>query len=107
MRYVRDGEEETPALRRLRWLVMSLMVVLMVSIVAIAATIVIRLGFGGASIPAKAERFALPAGEVVGMGQGVGTVMFLVRGGDGVQRLYVFDADTGGAPVSVSIVERD
>ena len=109
MRYAPEDEEELPTLRRLRRLVMALMVVLMLAILAIAATIVIRLGFGVGSGPGPvaAERFAVPAGEVVSLGQGDGTVLFLVRGADGVERLHVFDAEEGGAPVSTTVVERE
>ena len=86
---------------------MALMVVLMLAILAIAATIVIRLGFGAGSGPVAAERFTLPKGEVVGIGQGEGTVLFLIRGADGIERLHVFDAEDGGLPVSVSVVGRE
>lgn len=85
---------------------MALMVVLMLAILTIAGTIVIRLGFGGGAKPVDAASFALPAGEVVSLGRGEGTVMFLVRGEDGVERLHVFDADDGGAPMSTTVVER-
>lgn len=85
---------------------MALMLVLMLSILAIATIIVIRLGFGGGG-PVAAGRFDLPAGEVVGLGRNEGTVLFQVRGEDGVERLYVFDEDEGGAPISVSVVGRD
>ena len=85
---------------------MALMVVLMLAILTIAATIVIRLGFGGGSGPIAAENFDVPPGEVVGLGQGEGTALFLIRGADGIERLYVFDAAKGGAPVSTSTVRR-
>ena len=109
MRYAPEDEEEPPVLRRLRLMVMALIVVLMLGILAIAATIVIRLGFGvgDGAAPVAADRFVLPEGEVTGMGQGEGTVLFLVRGADGVERLVVFDAETGGAPVSTTPVERE
>lgn len=86
---------------------MALMVVLMVGILLIAGTIVIRLGFDGGAEVVDAENFVLPEGEVIGMGQGRGTVLFLIRGADGAERLHVFDAAKGGAPVSVSGVSRE
>jgi len=106
MRYARDNEEETPGIRRLRRLVMALMVVLMLSILAIAATIVIRLGLGAGG-PVAADRFDLPMGQVVGLGRGEGTVLFLVRGQDGQERLYTFDATEGGPPLSVTDIARE
>ena len=107
MRYAAEDEEEAPSLRRLRRLVMALMVVLMISILTIAATIVIRLGFGGGSGPIDASRLSVPPGEVLSLGQGDGTVLMLVRGEDGVERLYVFDDTAGGAPVSETVVDRE
>lgn len=107
MRYAQEDEAEIPSLRRLRRMVMALLVVLMLAILTIAATIVIRLGFGTTGGPVAARQFSLPQGEVVGIGQGEGTVLFLIRGDDGVERLHVFDADRGGAPVSVSVVARE
>ncbi len=85
---------------------MALMVVLMLAIVAIAATVVIRLGFGLGHGAVEAGQFTLPEGEVLSVGRGEGTVLFLVRAEDGVQTLYVFDADDGGAPVSATVVSR-
>ena len=107
MRYAPEDEEEIPSLRRLRRLVMALMVVLMLAILTIAATIVIRLGFPAGSGPVDASTLAVPPGEVIGMGQGEGTVLMLVRGEDGVERLFVFDADDGGAPISRTVVDRE
>ena len=78
---------------------------------AIAATIVIRLGFGVgeafSSGPVDAERFALPAGaEIVAVGRGPGTVMFVLREPEGVEALHVFDASTG-ARESRSEIKRE
>ena len=106
MRYAPEDEEEAPSVRRLRRLVMALMLVLMLSILTIAATIVIRLGFGGGSGPVNAESLQVPPGELVGMGQGEGTVLFLIRDADGTERLHVFDDSDGGAPISSTIIER-
>ena len=63
MSYVPEGEEEPPQIRRLRVMVMVLLVVLMLGIVTIAATIVIRLGLGGAP-----QAQALTA-EAIGQGR--------------------------------------
>ena len=107
MRYAPEDEEEVPSLRRLRRMVMALMVVLMLAIVAIAATLVIRLGFGLGHGAVDAERFALPPGDVLSIGRGEGTVLFLVRAADGVETLYVFDSDDGGAPASATVIDRN
>jgi Family of unknown function (DUF6476) len=107
-----DDEFPEPAhLRRLRWLVTGLTVVLILGVLAIAATIVIRLGFGVGEAfsggPVRAERFALPAGaEIVAVGRGPGTVMFVLRGADGTEALHVYDEATG-APESRSAIMRD
>ena len=79
-------------------MVMVLLVVLILGIVTIAATIVIRLGFAGdvsgRAKPVTAERIALPPGEIVSVGQGNGTVLFVLRRPDGAERLHVFDAQS-------------
>ena len=100
MRYTADEDaEEPPHLRRLRRMVMALLVVLMLGIVTIAATIVIRLGFaperGETAGPVMAEKFELPAGEIVSTGRGAGSVLFVLRSPDGAERLHVFDAGSG------------
>jgi hypothetical protein len=103
-----DDFPEPPRLRRLRWLVSGLTVALIVGVLAIAATIVIRLGFGigEATGPVTAERFALPAGEIVSVGRGSGTVLFVLRLPDGAERLLVFDESTG-EPAGASVIARD
>ena len=78
---------------------------------AIAATVVIRLGFGVgdafSSGPIRAERFDLPAGaEIVAVGRGPETVLFVLRDADGAEWLHVFD-DATGALDSRSAIERD
>lgn len=86
---------------------MALLVVLMLGIVTIAATIVIRLGFGGdAASGVAAEGLVLPAGEIISTGQGDGTVLFVVRGDDGAEVLYVYDAKSG-AQLSETQVNRE
>ncbi len=106
-----DDEFIEPAhLRRLRLLVTGLTVVLIVGVLAIAATIVIRLGFGvGEALsggPVRADRFELPEGaEIVALGRGSGTVMFVLRGPDGAEALHVFD-EASGEPESRSAIMR-
>lgn len=102
---------EPPQLRRLRWLVTGLTVVLILGVLAIAGTIVIRLGFGvGEAVsagPIRAERFVLPPeAEIVAVGRGPATVMFVLRGRDGAETLQVFDEATG-APVSLTVIARE
>lgn len=107
----RDDEYPEPSsLRRLRWLVTGLTVALIVGVLAIASTIVIRLGFGIGEAsrdgPVRAERFALPAGaEIVAVGRGAGTVLFVLRGPAG-EGLHVFD-DATGALESRSAIARE
>ena len=110
---VHDPDEfpEPPQLRRLRRLVTWLMIVLIVGVLAIAGTIVIRLGFGVGEVlsggPIRAERFRLPAGaEIIAVGRGRGTVMFVLRRPDGAEALHAFDAATG-QPVSQSEILRE
>jgi len=108
MRYAAEDEEEPPALRRLRLLVMVMMVVLMIGILTIAATIVIRLGFGGAAAtaePVSASELIVPQGEVLATGQGPGTVHVLLRSPDGEEVLLVYDAGSG-AQISATKVTR-
>ena len=105
-----DDFPEPAHLRRLRLLVTGLTVVLIVGVLAIAATIVIRLGFGiGEAFsggPVRAERFDLPAGaEIVAVGRGSGTVMFVLRSADGTEGLHVFD-EASGALESRSAIGR-
>lgn len=99
MRYAPEDEPELPHLRRLRLMVMALMGVLMLGILAIAATIVIRLGFGsdsGAVVGVSAASIALPAdAEVIATGQGPGTVHVTLRASDGTESLWILDAETG------------
>jgi hypothetical protein len=104
-----DAFPEPPGLRRLRWLVTGLMVALIVGVLSIAATIVIRLGFLGGRdvVPVTAPAFRLPeAQEVLAVGRGQGTVLFLLRAPDGTESLHAFDERTG-APASVSAVTRE
>ena len=99
MRYAPEDEPELPHLKRLRLMVMALIAVLMIGILAIAATIVIRLGFGGEAGGAagiSADRLAIPSGyEIVASGQGDGTVHLTLRDPRGEMALHIYDASTG------------
>ncbi len=98
-------------MRRLRWMVTTLTVVLILGVLTIAGTIVIRLGFGfGEAVSAgaiRAERFVLPPeAAIVAVGRGSGTVLFVLRGPNGAETLQVFDEATG-APVSRTAIARE
>ena len=110
MRYAAsEDEEELPHLRRLRRMVMALMVVLMLGIVAIAATIVIRLGLGGddpVPRPITAASLILPADhQIIATGRGPGEVHFTVVSPDGAELLIVLDA-ASGAERSRTLITR-
>lgn len=73
-----------------------LIVVLIVGVTVIAGTIVVRLGFGGGPRTVSAEQIVLPAGQTVtAVGEGQGTVLFVLRDGDGREALYRYSASTG------------
>ena len=109
MSYVPEGEEEPPHLRRLRLLVMVLGIVLILGIVTIAATIVIRLGFGGegeVSGTVSASSVILPEGHtIIATGQGSGTLHVITRGPDGAETIHIFHA-TSGAKLNQTRIER-
>lgn len=110
MVFQRDDDDfpEPPQVRRLRLLVSSLMVVLILGVLTIAATIVIRVGFGigEGGGPVTADRFSLPPGEIVAVGRGSGTVLFVLRDKAGDERLLVFDEETGEPAGAGAIVRR-
>lgn len=89
---------------------MALMVVLMVGILLIAGTIVIRLGFGAGEadmVRIEADAVTLPEGvEIVTVGQGAGTLLFVVRDGSG-ERLLIRDAVTGEPKGETRILRGD
>lgn len=111
-----DPEElpEPPTLRRLRLLVSTLMVALILGILSVAAVLVIRLGgIAPAAAPVPeltpiaADALRLPAGaEVQAIGRAGGEILVLSRDSDGVERLRAFDAESGAAR-SVTEVVRD
>ncbi|MGF1501681.1 MAG: DUF6476 family protein [Paracoccaceae bacterium] len=101
---------EPRGLRILRWLVSTLLVVMICAMLAIATVIVTALasgppGFAGMAIEADAVR--LPAGErVVAVGRGSGEVLAVTEDAAGVERIRAFDAETG-AQRSVTRIDRD
>lgn len=108
-----DDEDlpEPPQLKRLRWLVTALIVVLIGGVVTVVTTLVIRLGAltgpVGPLPPVSAEALLLPEGaEVLSLGRGPGEVLVLTRDADGEERLRAFDAETG-AERSVTAVRRE
>lgn len=106
MRYAPDGEEEPAPLRRLRLLVMVLIIVLILGFVAMAGTIVIRLGLRGGAERVDIDQLTLPAGhDIVVTGQGPGTLHVVLRGPDGVETLHIYDARTGGY-LSKTVISR-
>ena len=109
MSYVPEGEEEPPQIRRLRVLVMVMLVVLMLGIVTIAATIVIRLGFGGEPSAQKltADAIALPAGaRITALGHGPSGVLVTVQLEDGSEVLRLHDAETGALKRETALVRE-
>ena len=101
---------QSPELRWLRRLVTGLLVVLILATLAIAGTIVIRLGLlvEGPDLTApRAEAFVLPEGhEIVAVGRGPGEALFVLRAPDGTERLHVFDA-AGGALRHTAVIRRE
>jgi len=107
-----DDAPEPPALRRLRLLVSALMIVLIAGMITVAGALVIRLGFGGATVPGPgpqtlaepiaAGRLTLPEGaRIRAVGRAPGEVLLVTEGADGARHLRAFDAGTG-APRSVT-----
>ena len=97
-------------MRRLRLLVTSLMVVLIVGMVVVVAAMVVRLGLVGEPAPlapVTAGQFTLPQGaEVVAIGRGPGEVVILTRDAAGAETLRVFDA-ASGTKISATPVVRE
>ncbi len=81
------------------------MVVLILAVLAIAGTIVMRLGFGlGGTRTLTAEQITLPAGmDVVAIGRGEGTILFVLRAPDGAETVRAFD-DRTGEPAGASAI---
>lgn len=100
-----DEEPEPPHLRRLRLLVNLLMLVMILGMVIIAGTILIRIGLGGGAQTVSAETIALPDGhDVLALGEGDGTLLFLLAGPTGQRTLYRFDASDGTLIGTVDVV---
>ena len=83
------------------------MVVLILAVLAIAGTIVMRLGLGlGGSRTLTAEQITLPAGmDVIAVGRGEGTILFVLRAPDGAETLRAYD-DRTGEPAGASAITR-
>lgn len=81
----------------------------MVGVLAVAAALVIRIAYEpGAPGPAaiKAEAITLPGGETpVATGYGEGAIMISTVDAEGIERLRIYDAQTGEA-VKTIMVER-
>ena len=99
-------------MRRLRLLVTTLMVVLILGMMIIVGTLVFRIGFaerpGGTDPgPITAETLRLPEGaEVLSLGRANGQVLALTRDPSGAETLRVLDA-ASGAEVSATPIERE
>lgn len=91
-------------------MVMALIFVLIIGFLAIAGTIVMRLGFStGTALgqPIKAEQLSLPSGaEITALGRGAGTLLITVRDVDGGETLRVHDG-ASGALISETTIVRD
>ncbi|MEO0820282.1 MAG: DUF6476 family protein [Pseudomonadota bacterium] len=100
--------------RRLRRLVTTLTVVLILGVVAVAATLVIRLSAltagpvraGPDLAPVAAETLVLPAGErILALGRADGEVLVATEDAEGGAWLRIFDAASGESR-SVTRIER-
>ena len=107
-----DGDlPEPPRIKRLRWLVTSLMVVLIVGTVVIVVSLVRGLGAldlsRTAPTPVSAEQFSLPAdAETITLGRGPGEVLILTRDPSGAETLRIFDAATGAETSATPVVRE-
>lgn len=97
-------------MRRLRWLVSALLVVLILGMITVAATLVIRLGGLGAgmdppTVPAlAAPGIELPEGEtIVALGSRSGLVLLLTRDGSGREMLWEIDPASGEVRARVPV----
>lgn len=102
---------EPPQIRRLRLLVTSLMLVLIVGTVVVVVSLVMGLGAldlsGTAPTPVSAGQISLPAdAEAITLGRSPGEVLILTRDPAGIETLRVFDAVTG-AETSATRVTRE
>lgn len=98
---------EVPQLRGLRRLVTALTAVLMFGVLAVAATLVIRIAMEPGPSPLSAvgaERVALPAGEtVIASGAGPSALTLVTRDAEGRERLRLYRPDTGALIDTVNI----
>lgn len=105
---------EPPQVRRLRRLVSGLTLASIIAVLAIAATVFIRLGLApqapdGFMPPGEvtAEALSLPAGETItAIGQSGDVILAVTEDGEGALRLRRWDAATG-ALRSTTAIRRD
>ncbi|MEM9782949.1 MAG: DUF6476 family protein [Pseudomonadota bacterium] len=105
---------EPPQVRRLRYLVSGLTLASIIAVLAIAATVFIRLGLAPqepavstAPAPVTAEALRLPEGETITtIGQSGGVILAVTEDGEGALSLRRWDAETG-AQLSVTPILRD
>jgi len=111
-----EGEQDAPEpapLRRLRWLVTALIVVLIIGMITVSAALVIRLGSfgaaggGGLPGPVSAGAIRLPAGVEIGaVGRSGRDILVVTRGPGGAEHLRLFDGATG-RELSATPILRD
>ncbi|MEM7271127.1 MAG: DUF6476 family protein [Pseudomonadota bacterium] len=105
-----DSEDwrEVPQLRSLRRLVSALTMVLILGMIAVAAALIWRISSEptrGAAV--SVESVTLPTGEAItASGAGPEALSFITRDGAGVERMRLFDPETG-APTGVVEIRRD
>ena len=110
-RTIDDDLPEPPRIKRLRWLVTALMVVLIVGTVVVVVSLVRGIGTldlsSTAPDPVSAEAFSLPAdAEATTLGRGPGEVLILTRDPSGAETLRVFDAATGTETSATPIIRE-
>ncbi|RMF34210.1 MAG: hypothetical protein D6754_15430 [Alphaproteobacteria bacterium] len=92
-----DGLPEPPHIRLIRRLVTVLLVVLILGVIIVVALLVIRLMQAPRAVSLQLPAtIALPEGESAQAATiGKGWVMVVSRDGAGIERIRIFDAETG------------
>jgi hypothetical protein len=95
-----DGDElpEPPALRRLRWLVTALTAVLIVGVIIIVGALLLRITQPPPADDRRptATSLVVPTGErITASGTAPGAMTLVTVDGDGVERLRLYDPETG------------